>query len=219
MYKILTLILLFISVNITAQKTYRHSPVIQKGFYLTFNPHSIFEPEQGAIGMGIGNRISRKFEIWTEFNYLYKGFFYDGDDFKNLKGIRNITQFRYYYSTKHGFFVGAEFRLKHFSYNDRNNFVNRQTNDTLSGLYHTTSQTLVGGALLWGKRFKLTGNGKFEMEANLGIGAKNRTIKQRNVLQGYEITDVPESKNMFLDHDTEEALPYFPITIRFIYHL
>jgi hypothetical protein len=219
MRKVLTLILMFISAGTVAQKTYRHSPVIQKGFYLTFNPHSILEPEQGAVGLGIGNRISRKFEVWTEFNYLYKGVFYDGRDFTNLKGIRNITQVRYYYSTKHGFFVAAEFRLKYYSYDDKNSFVNKQTNDTLSSFGHVASHMLIGGAVLWGKRFKLTANGKFEMEANMGIGAKNRTITRRHVPAGYELMQTFDREGLWPDHNREEALPYFPVVIRFIYHL
>ena len=79
MKKILLIPFLFVFIKVTAQKKMsRHTPVIQKGFYLSFNPHSLFEPEQGAVGLGVGYRISKRIEVWTELNYLYKGFFQDG---------------------------------------------------------------------------------------------------------------------------------------------
>ncbi len=213
---------LLVSANVVAQKTNRHAPVLQKGWYLSFNPHSLLEPEQGAVGLGIGNRLSDHIEVWTEFNYLYKGFFQDGIDyFKNLQGIRSTTNFKYYYSNKHGFFVGAEFRVKNYSFEDKNTFINFQTNDTLRNFQYKPSHTLIGGGVFWGKRFKLTANGKFEMEGNIGVGVKHRLINRKKVPAGYSkieyfyrdrISPIP-------DRDVEQTLPYFPAIFRFIYHL
>jgi hypothetical protein len=221
MKKIFLIFFLFISITAIAQKTNRHTPVIQKGWYLSFNPHSIFELEQGAVGLGIGNRLSRKFEIWTELNYLYKGLFYQGDDFKNLKGIRSITSFKYYYDNKHGFFVGADFRIKNYSFDDKNIFINLQTRDTLTNYPYRLGHTLIGGGVFWGKRFKLSANGKFEMEGNIGIGVKQRLINRKNVPAGYTIIQYNSKRgfNPFFDKDEGLAQPYFPATFRFIYHL
>lgn len=222
MRKIILITLLSVCINATAQKKIsRHTPVIQKGFYLSFNPHSIFEPQQGAVGIGIGYRISKRIEVWTEFNYLYKGFFQDPGDFDNLKGFRSITSFKYYYYNKHGMFVGAEFRIKNYSFRDKNTFVNNQTSDTLVNLLYTAAHTVTGGAVFWGKRFKVTANGKFEMEVNVGIGVKQRRIQRKQVPAGYAKLQYRsvDSFSPFNGNDEEDAYPYIPATFRFIYHL
>ena len=206
-----------------AQKTYRHSPVLQKGIYLSFNPHSVLEPEQGAVGLGAGYRINKRFEIWNEINYLYKGFFQDPDKFKNLQGFRNITSLKYYYNNKHGFFVGIEFRIKKYSFDDKDNFINEQINDTLFNYPYRPSHTLIGGAVFWGKRFKLTANGKFEMEGNIGVGIKQRIIYRQRLPEGYiqyvNPYFIPKDGPILPDRDVEQSLPYFPAIFRFIYHL
>ncbi len=221
MKKTVLLFFLIPAIDGVAQKAYRHSPVLQKGWYLSFNPHSILEPEQGAVGLGIGNRISKKVEVWTELNYLYKGFAYEGGRFINLKGIRSITSLKYYYSNKHGFFVGAEFRIKNYSFGDNNTFINKQTNDTLTSFRYTAVHTLIGGGIFWGKRFKLTANGKFELEGNLGIGVKQRIIARKNVPAGYSLIEyfAKDRISPVPDNDVEQTLPYFPAIVRFIYHL
>jgi hypothetical protein len=207
--------------NTFAQKPYRHSPVYQQGWYLSFNPHSVLEPRQGAVGLGLGYRISKQFELWEEINYLYRGFFNDPGEGKNMSGLRSITSLKYFYNNKHGFFVGAEFRYKHYAFDDSNTFINRQINDTLSNIPYKASHTLLGGGVFWGKRFKLTANGKFELEGNIGLGVKQRFIKRKNVPAGYEKIQFPDRVAFFLldDFDEEQALPYMPAIVRFIYHL
>ena len=82
MRKCILLFLLLVSIaSLAQQKKRRYSPIVQKGFFLTFNPYSPFEMSQGAVGLGAGYRFSERVELWTQFDYLYKGFFYDGDDF------------------------------------------------------------------------------------------------------------------------------------------
>ena len=222
MKKIFLIPFLFISIKVTAQKKIsRHTPIIQKGFYISFNPHSIFEPEQGAVGLGVGYRISKRIEVWTELNYLYKSFFKDPGYLDNLKGFRSITSFKYYYYNKHGMFVGAEFRIKNYSFDEKKTFVNMQTHDTLLNFQYNTAHTLAGGAVFWGKRFKVTANGKFELEANAGIGIKQRRISRKNVPAGYVKLEyrAVDSFVPFPMHDVEDAYPYFPAIVRFIYHL
>lgn len=221
MRKISIVLLSFVTLHATAQKAYRHTPVLQKGWYLSFNPHSVLEPEQGAVGLGMGYRISKRIELWTELNYLYKGLFYDRDEFARLKGFRSITSLKYYYNNKHGFFVGTEFRIKRYSFNDQRTISNQQTGDTLSGFTYTAVHTLTGGGIFWGKRFKLTANGKFEMEGNLGIGVKQRIITRKGIPHGYGVIEYYRLDRIspVPDNDEEGALPYFPAIIRFIYHL
>jgi hypothetical protein len=219
MKKIALIPFLFISIVATAQKKMSpRSPIIKKGFYLSFNPHSIIEPEQGGIGPGIGYRISNRLEIWTEFNYLYTGFFNDGDNFDKLKGFRNITNFKYYYNNRLGLFMGIEFRIKNFSYNDRNTFVNQQIRDTLTDFQYRATSTVVGGAFFWGKRLKLTAHGKFEMEGTVGIGIKQRRISRKNIPAGYAKMETVDRVIKFRDIEREDANPYIPATIRLVYH-
>ena len=220
MKRIFLILLSFISIKAIAQKRIsRHTPVIQKGFYISFNPHSIFEPEQGAVGLGVGYRISNRIEVWTEFNYLYKGFFQDPGYLDNLKGFRSITSFKYYYYNKHGMFVGAEFRLKNYSFHDKNTFINIQAQDTLTNFQHKAIHTLAGGAIFWGKRFKLTANGKFELEGNVGIGIKQRRISRKNIPAGYVKIEPSEGVFRLRDPNKEDVTPYIMGIIRFIYHL
>ena len=97
-----------------AVKKTRQLPVVTKGFYLSFNLNSILEPEQGAVGLGAGYRFNKRFEAFSEINYLYQGFYDKSDErhFNNLKGFRSINSFKYFYSKRHGFFVGVDFRIK-----------------------------------------------------------------------------------------------------------
>jgi hypothetical protein len=221
MIKLLVCFLILVSVHASAQRQNRHTPVIQKGFYISFNPHSILEPEQGAVGIGVGYRFNKRFEIWNEFNYLYKGFFQDREDFRNLNGLRNITSLKYFYNNKHGFFVGAEFRIKNYSFDDQANFENIQTGDTLARFNYRSGHTLIGGGAFWGKRFKISANGKFEMEGNIGVGVKQRMIHRKNVPPGYTKIEYFEKDRIspIPDNDIEESLVYFPAIVRFIYHL
>ena len=221
MRKIILALLLIPALQSSAQKTNRHSPIVQKGFFITFNHHSILEPEEGGVGLGLGYRLNKHIEIWTEFNYLYRGFFLDPEIKENMRGFRNITTFKYCYSIKHGFYVGLDLRIKKYSFNDKNTFYNTSLNDTLVNFNYQSANTLIGAGLFWGKRFKLSGNGKFELEGNVGIGVKQRYIQRRKVPAGYElriyypydrISPIP-------DNDVEQALPYFPAIVRFIYHL
>lgn len=219
MKQLLIAFFLITSFNLDAQKTNKHTPVLQRGFYLSFNPHSLLEPEQGAVGLGVGYRFNKRIEVWTEFNYLFRGLYHPDDEFKNLHGFRSITSFKYFYDNKHGFFVGAEFRIKKYSFNDKSNFENLQAGDSLLNFKYKPSHTLIGGAVFWGKRFKLGANGKFEMEGNIGIGVKERTIDQKNVPAGY--TQIKyRAPDTFPDFfkGVESTIPYLPAIVRFIYH-
>ncbi len=220
MKKILSCFLILITLHTSAQKQNKYTPVLQKGFYLSFNPHSIFEPEQGAVGLGVGYRINKRFEIWNEINYLYKGFFQDPDDFKNLKGFRNITSFKYFYNNKHGFFTGVEFRIKNYSFDDQTNFENIVAGDTITRFNYRSKHTLLGVGAFWGKRFKLSANGKFEMEGNIGVGIKQRMINRMNVPAGYTKIEYDQKDRIspIPDNDIVGTLIYFPAIVRFIYH-
>jgi len=206
---------------LVAQRTNRHTPVIQKGIYLALNPYSVLEPEQGAAGLGIGYRFNRRLEVFTEMNFLYRGFFMEDEEYWKLKGFRFIISGKYFYQNKYGFFLGAEFRWKRYAFNDANAFVHPTLMDTLSNYRYRPGHNLLGGAVFWGKRFKLTPNGKWELEGQVGIGAKYRQISRNGVPAGYEkIEYFPKDRiSPIPDRDLDQALPYFPATFRVLYHL
>ena len=210
---------LLCSVIAFAQKKNRHTPVIQKGVFLSFNPNALFEPEQGAVGIGIGYRFNKRIEVFGEASYLYPGVAADGG-FDNLHGFRAIVGGKYFYQNKYGFFIGAECRVKQYSFDDNGTFINYQNNTTLNNYRYTPKHTLIGGGIFWGKRFKVTANGKFELEGNIGIGVKHRYIQRNNVPVGYIFDAYYYDRiNPIPDHDDEVDLPYFPAAFRLIYHL
>lgn len=206
--------------SLAQKKSFRHTPVYQKGLYFSFNPHAVFEPNQAAIGLGLGYRFNKHIEATTEFSYLFSSFLYGITRFKNLSGFRSTTGLRYFYSLKHGFFVGAEFRIKQYTFDDTKSFYNEALNDTLNSFGYRAKHTLIGGAVYWGKRFKITANGKFELEGNIGIGAKQRRIERLNVPEGYKrVRFYDRGFGLVPEYDIEDAYPYFPATFRLIYHL
>jgi hypothetical protein len=222
MRKILFALFLLITVSAMAQRKNRHTPILQKGLYLSFNPHALLEPYQGAAGLGMGYRFNKRMEFCAEVSYLYRGIDGKGaNDFNNLKGFRGIVSGKYFYQNKYGFFVGADIRIKQYSFNGKTTFVNSQLRDTLNSYQYKPKHTLIGIAFFWGKRFKITANGKFELEGNIGIGAKRRFIKRKNVPIGYSKLEYLDNRRIspIPDDDIEQDLPYFPATFRFIYHL
>jgi hypothetical protein len=222
MRKALLFLFLTITVSAMAQRKNRHTPILQKELYLSFNPHALLEPHQGAAGLGMGYRLNKRIEFFTEISYLYRGI--DGksaNDFNNLKGFRGIVSGKYFYQNKYGFFVGADIRIKQYSFNGKNTFVNSQLRDTLNNYQYKPQHTLIGIAAFWGKCFKITANGKFELEGNIGIGVKRRFINRKNVPTGYLKLEYLDQRRIspIPDDDIEQDLPYFPATFRFIYHL
>jgi hypothetical protein len=218
MKKILLFSFLVFTVSAMAQKKNNHTPVLQKGLYLSFSPHALLEPQQGAVGLGVGYRFNKRIELWAEGSYLYKGINTE-DEFGGLHGFRAIVSGKYFYQNKKGFFVGAELRIKQYSFNNKNTFINDQLRDTLKNYQYTAQHSIMGGAVFWGKRFKLSANGKFELEGNIGVGAKYRFINRKNIANGYYRVTGPDKIDLLPEIDTEQLLPYFPTTVRLIYHL
>src|SRR5882757_484057 len=62
--------------------------------YLSFNPFGFIE-SQLTIGMGFGNRFSKRSEYFTELSYVTKNPIYKGY-ITSLNGAKLITQYRYH---------------------------------------------------------------------------------------------------------------------------
>ena len=198
-------------------------PIIDKGFYVSFNPEAAFELQQGAVGVGAGFRLFARLEVWAEASYLYRGIGSENDNFKNLQGFKGIMSAKYFYKNKHKFFFGLEFRYKQYLYDDKANFENKLTIDTLSKYAYKLQNTLLGGGVFFGKRFKLSKNGKFEIEALAGSGLKYRFVNYKNVPSGYSKIPYTFERgpiHLFpVDYSyREQWVPYFPIALRFVYH-
>ncbi len=199
------------------------TPTVQQGVYLSFNPAGMFEVQQGAVGLGLGYRVTKNLEFWAEGSYLYRGIGTEGENFRNLRGFKGIFSSRYYYKNKHQFFFGVEIRYKNYTYTDKADFENKSTIDTLFKLQYKLQNTLYGGAALFGKKIKLSRSGKFEIEAIAGLGLKYRFVNYHNVTQGYtKILDFPSYDGINIKpinyQYTEQWLPYIPATIRLLYH-
>lgn len=197
-------------------------PLTQRGLYVSFNPLSIIEVQQGAVGLGIGYRISERVEIFTEASYLYTGFVTSGDNFKNLQGFRAVINGKYFFKTRRPFFIGVEFRFKKYKYDDEADFENVQTADTLFKKPFQLQNSLSGAAVFIGKKFRLSKNGKFEIEGLAGVGLKYRSLQFQALPVGYSKIDYQLQRHFQLYPSnyfyTQQWLPYLPAAIRFIYH-
>jgi len=209
---------LFSCLATSAQRKNRQTPVITKGVYLSLNPYSIIEPEQGAIGLGIGYRFNKRIELHLQTDYLYRGILADG--LHDLHGYRAIFSGKYFYQNKYGFFVGAEFRLKRYSFVDNTTIFNPQLQDTINNFQYNPQHTITGDAVFWGKRFKLTPNGKFELEGHVGVGGKYRNINRKNLPPGYsKLEYMVKDMSPIPSNDREIGVPYIAGAVKLILHL
>ena len=130
---------------------------------------------------------------------------------------------KYFYKNKNKFFFGLEFRYKNYTYTESEDFENKLTADTLLNYSYKLENTLLGGAVFFGRRFKISGNGKFEIEAIGGIGAKYRSLIYNDVPAGYKRIEYEITRGSFQLYPlnyfyNEQWLPYFPIALKLVYH-
>lgn len=191
--------------------------------FLSFNPSALLEPMQGAVGLGIGYRVSQRVELWAEGSYLYSGIFTKTESFENVHGFKSIFNGKYFIKTRRPFFIGIELRLKDYSLDDKRDFENKLIADTIRNYPYQLHNQLFGAGTFIGKKFSLSKNGKFEMEGLVGIGLKYRKLDFRNIPAGYTKIDyeLRDHFQIFPENYfyTEQWLPYIPAAIRFIYHL
>ena len=123
------------------------------------NTLSLLEPQQAAIGAGINYKIARRWDVSAELNYLFDGFCQGCDDYQS-NGFRSIFTLKRF--SKNGiFFYGLDTRIKYFSFQDKQSFVNNTTHDTLNNLSHKASNTLFGIAGIVGFRLPISKNKKW----------------------------------------------------------
>lgn len=207
------------------------------GKYFSFNPFALAEPHLAA-GIGFGNHFTDRSEYFTELSYIGKQFFYDNPTPSSLHGVRWIAQYRYHFLqtwrplfntgrvgirgryVKRHLFLGAEFRVKPFNFSATRTFIKDVPADTLHSFFYRAGAVSVGGAILLGETFELSANGKWKLEATIGIGAKMKTVQYKNVPAGYKPL-LTYSKYAFTAPAIDEAvgMPYFPCAIRLKYFI
>ncbi len=202
--------------------------------YLSINTNGLIEPHM-AIGMGMGNRFTERSAYFTELSYLSKTPFFKLDGFQSLHGFRFLAQYRYHLlqrwkplldlgiisaenKAKHSPFVGLEFRWKYYRFSAANNFVNSNTQDTLTKYPYLADAHSVGGAIVFGYTFKLSRNNRWQLEFTCGMGAKQKFVKIKNLPADYEMIiqrgpDALRPPNIY----ESVGMPYIPCTTRIRY--
>lgn len=183
------------------------------------NTLSLLEPQQAAIGAGVNYKIARRWDISTEINYLFDGFWQAGDDYKSngFRGIFTLKRF-----SKNGiFFYGLDTRIKYFGFEDKRSFVNQVTGDTLRSFTHNASNTLLGAAAIVGFRLPISKNKKWAFEINTGYGVKYRFVNRENIPAGYTYyrNELVKRHYDFTSHQDISGSDniYFPTAIRVMY--
>ncbi len=186
--------------------------------YITFNPLGIAEL-QSTFGAGIHLPFNNRITFFTEIAAVFKNPVYKNPD--DIKfGLRNITQFRYYSKTRKRStsFIALEARIKYYSFNNVRTFINEVIKDTLKQVSHTAVALSVGGGIVFGSRFPLSKNQKWQMELTAGIGVKNKSVFFRNINNNYSPEYVLGGSGMRIPAiDEPGGMPYLPCAIRICY--
>lgn len=186
---------------------------------LFINTFSLLEPQQAAIGAGINYKIAWRWDVSAEINYLFDGFCQGCDDYQS-NGFRSIFTLKRF--SKNGiFFYGLDSRIKYFSFQDKQSFVNNLTQDTLHNFSHHASNTLFGIAGIVGFRLPISKNKKWAFEINTGYGIKYRSVNRKNIPDGYKFYRNVQMKKDY-NFTSEQDISswdniYFPTAWRVIF--
>lgn len=186
---------------------------------ITCNIFGIAEP-QAAIGIGLDNIITQRSGYFTEMSYIFKAPFYKAPD-DITGGYRFIAQYRYYlkWNKNWHYFLGPEFRIKQYGFKGIIPTININTG-SYKNLPYRANAFSIGGAFLAGLSFPLSKNKKWQGEMTLGIGAKQKFVKFKNIPEEYKINTETRHDGLRPPAVYEAVgMPYFPIAIRLKYLL
>ena len=227
---VLVFVVCLLCLNLNAQLQTRQTKLRhQNETYFSFNPFGLLEP-QIAVGFGFGKRFSLRSEYFTELSYLNKNPLYN-ENINSFRGIRFLAQYRYHFLqrwesirlrskekiAKLNPFIGFEFRLKRFQFSDKANFVDQSTRDTLSNFLYTANATSLGGAVVFGHSYDVSGNGKWKIEISAGVGVKQKLVNIVNPTSGYTVMVLRKVDWGFPNKYESVSTPYFPFAIRLQY--
>jgi len=181
----------------------------------SFNPFGLLE---GAFGIGIGYRLDKYSELWSETSLL-RGRPYAGAD--PMTGFRQTIQYKRWlpFGPDENFFLAFEARYKQYSYRDTNDFANPVIPDTLRNLHFLSDHYIFGVALQAGHRVQVLKSDRLAIEAILGIGYKYKIIDRRGPPAGWVYQDMGRSVDLNPRDLIEQAgsTIYFPGSVRLIY--
>lgn len=188
-------------------------PQPQSRWIVSFNPLGLIEPP-AAIGLGMGYRLSRKVELWSETSFLTNGSL--GTE-GPLTGIRQILQGKYFPDRNGNFFVAAEARYKSYQYRDKLNFYNPDTHDTLFNFSNFSRHYFWGIGAQVGWRTRLSGNGRLQLELTTGLGFRIGRVVRQDVPHGYSYKEFYPPKD-FRIFNLADGFPsyYLPGSLRVI---
>lgn len=230
--------MLLISLPLLSQPFHKKSNAGYQGVekYISLNFLSMAEPHF-ALGPSAGIRFSERSEVFAEAAYVGRGFTGTYSDLDRLSGARLIFQYRYHFlqqwrplinlgmrsrslRERHQPFVALEWRMKPLAFSGKATFVNESTADTLSGFSYRASSFTIGGALVFGSTFNLSSNERWKLEITAGIGAKQRSVKLKNVPAGYQSYSAVKREWLYIPPpEVETSGVLLPIAIRLRYVL
>lgn len=211
------IMLLLVSIITSATNAQQKS-----GFYISANPLAILEP-QAAYGAGIGYRFNEYLELSAEYSTLSSSNLLVGYRFNGVEGFRSVAQLKYTISINeekyNKVFVGAEARVKSYSYMDVASFTNTQTGAVTKDYQYKNNTTVKGFAAIIGKQLDLGYLSNWCIEFTAGVGLRTKTIQRENTPANSAIvpkdTGFGETPN-YLDNHTSF---YFPIGVRVMFRL
>jgi hypothetical protein len=186
---------------------------------LSFNPLGLLELQM-AFGVGIGYQVTTWWQIWVESSAL--GQFYQKPAQSCIGGFREIFATKFYFGPRQSLFAAAEFRWKQVYYHDVDDFENPTTGMVLRQYTYRLEDIVMGGALWFGARIRISDNHRWRLEPSIGLGVKGRTVERFGAPAGY----VPKEGGLdnlnplsWSPRDSNPALIYFPATLRVVYVL
>lgn len=184
---------------------------------LGLNPLGLAE-SQMFLGPTASYKISKRYELWSEVGVVARNNFMP-KEWTNMSGFRFVFQGRSYSAAKQNNFIAVEFRFKNFSSDDVRDFINESNGNILQAVPYRQNQKILGGAVLFGKRFYLNPSKRFFLEGTIGIGAKQRFTKAANAPTDYTFTKPIEGgPGLAIKYD-DVGLPYVPLGVRIMWKL
>jgi hypothetical protein len=190
------------------------TPLRISRWILSFNPYGLIEPP-AAIGLGIGYRPFKEVELWSETSFLTNMFYHTQGP---LTGIRQICQLKFFPYEGSDFFVAGELRYKSYQYRNKDSFIDSVTHDTLLQFSNFQRHYFFGMAAQLGWRGNLTKNGRFQLEATVGLGFRKGYVKREGIPAGYSYVNTKVDFN-FSGPNGEVPPVYFPGSMRLIWLL
>ena len=200
--------------SLTPKKKFVKDRAPARRWILTFNPLGLMELPL-ALGAGIGYRLDKRWELWSETSLIRNGL---AREISDVHGIRQTLQLKRFFNNKgQNFFLAAEIRYKSFNYRDTLSFYNPASGDTLMNTPFHAHQYFWGAALQVGGRWKMSRSGRFQVEITAGMGIKNKVIDRDGIGSGYKQIDRAIDINVWDMMATPGITVYFPGSARIIY--